>query len=284
MDFRMLDSAMTEVDAERSGDGEEDYRPVISSYTNYHKFLKLVHSDSIYENDEEDFDPELRSNGLDDDSLSSPTYEAAAQSDANTPVYQDPLERERQMLEWREELLKVEGEIATLKQVLGTKVRHASELKRKMGITPFQEFKTDVSSGIQQIRSSDSYQKTNEKLHQINDKIVQSSAYQKTAAVTKTVGEKTSAAFSNIGSSVSRKIGDLRNSSTFKSLEESVGHTYASVKTSRSIENLKDRLARVSGSRSSTSVDEQLSESAGDDDAVQSPTTPGSLPEEKVPL
>ncbi|XP_067666479.1 tumor protein D52-like isoform X2 [Haliotis asinina] len=192
------------------------------------------------------------SKGGDDDSLSSPTYEAAGQSDANTPVYQDPLERERQMLEWKEELLKVEGEIATLKQVLGTKVRHASELKRKMGITPFQEFKTDVSTGIQQIKSSDSYQKT--------------------AAVTKTVGEKTSAAFSNIGSSVSRKIGDLRNSSTFKSLEESVGHTYASVK------------ARVSGSRSSTSVDEQLSESAPDDDAVQSPTTPGSLPEEKVPL
>ncbi|XP_046358337.1 tumor protein D54-like isoform X2 [Haliotis rufescens] len=265
----MGDSALNEADVESSGDGEEDYRPVISSDTNYHKFLQLFHSDSIYE---EDFDAELRSNGRDDDSLSSPTYEAAAQSDATTPVYQDPLERERQMLEWREELLKVEGEIATLKQVLGTKVRHASELKRKMGITPFQEFKTDVSSGIQQIRSSDSYQKTNEKLHQINDKIVQSSAYQKTAAVTKTVGEKTSAAFSNIGSSMSRKIGDLRNSSTFKSLEESVGSTYASVR------------ARVSGSRSSTSIDEQLSESAGDDDPVQSPTTPGSLPEEKVPL
>ncbi|XP_071116739.1 tumor protein D52-like isoform X3 [Haliotis cracherodii] len=257
----MGDSALNEADVESSGDGEEDYRPVISSDTNYHKFLQLFHSDSIYE---EDFDAELRSNGRDDDSLSSPTYEAAAQSDATTPVYQDPLERERQMLEWREELLKVEGEIATLKQVLGTKVRHASELKRKMGITPFQEFKTDVSSGIQQIRSSDSYQKT--------------------AAVTKTVGEKTSAAFSNIGSSMSRKIGDLRNSSTFKSLEESVGNTYASVRTSRSIENLKDRLARVSGSRSSTSIDEQLSESAGDDDPVQSPTTPGSLPEEKVPL
>lgn len=51
----------------------------------------------------------------------------------------------------------VESEITMLRQVLGSKVRHAAELKRKLGITPFQEFKQDLQQGIQHIKSSDSW-------------------------------------------------------------------------------------------------------------------------------
>lgn len=61
----MGDSALNEADVESFGDGE-DYRPVISSDTNYHKFLQLFHSDSIYE---EDFDAELRSNGRGEETM-----------------------------------------------------------------------------------------------------------------------------------------------------------------------------------------------------------------------
>lgn len=49
---------------------------------------------------------------------------------------------------------KVEGEILTLRQVLTAKVRQATELKRKLGITPMQEFKQDIQAGFQQLRES----------------------------------------------------------------------------------------------------------------------------------
>ncbi|XP_041361468.1 tumor protein D54-like isoform X5 [Gigantopelta aegis] len=196
---------------------------------------------------------------------------------------EEALEYENQMLKWREELLKVEQEISTLRQVLGAKVRTATELKRKLGITPFQELKSDLQTGIQQLKSSDSYQKTNEKIHQINDKITHSTVYQKTSAVVKTAGEKTSAALSTFGSSMSKKLGDLRNSQTFKSLEEKVENTYSSVKSSRSIESLK---AKVSGSQSTGNIHETLTEEDGSKTEMgtlsHDPTAP--LPEDKVPL
>lgn len=44
-----------------------------------------------------------------------------------------------------------------LRQVLGSKVRRATELKRNLGITPFKEFKQDLQSGIQQIKDSSTY-------------------------------------------------------------------------------------------------------------------------------
>ena len=44
-------------------------------------------------------------------------------------------EQERQREEWKAELRKTEEEVLTLKQVLGAKERHASGLKRRLGIT-----------------------------------------------------------------------------------------------------------------------------------------------------
>eukprot|EP00105_Crassostrea_gigas_P035745 XP_019919893.1 PREDICTED: tumor protein D54 isoform X12 [Crassostrea gigas] len=216
-------------------------------------------------------------------------------------------EKERQMEEWKEELARVEGEITTLRQVLGSKVRYASELKRKMGITPFQELKHDFSEGLKSIQqsetyqktnetltnlqnkitSSTAYQKTNEKLHDINDKITHSSAYQKTSSAVKTASEKTNETVRNVASSVSKKIGDLRNTGAFKSVEEKVGGAYANVKTSRSIENFKERLglAKVTGSKSEDNFESALEKETGNTDAnAANGTQPSSLPEEKVPL
>jgi hypothetical protein len=51
-------------------------------------------------------------------------------------------------------VLQVEGEISMLRQVLGSKVRRATELKRNLGITPFKEFQTDLKHGIDQIKGS----------------------------------------------------------------------------------------------------------------------------------
>ena len=67
------------------------------------------------------------------------------------------LQRESYFNYARTFLLQVEEEILTLRQVLGAKVRRAAEIKRQMGITPFQEFKQDLQHGIKSIQDSDAY-------------------------------------------------------------------------------------------------------------------------------
>ena len=205
-----------------------------------------------------------------DNNLNSPSYETVdTGTEAAPPVIQETPEERAQRLQFlQEELIKVEEEILTLRQVLGAKVRRAAEIKRQMGITPFQEFKQDLQHGIKSIQDSDAYQKTNEKIHDINDKITHSTAYQKTSSVVKTASEKTTAAFSTVGSTMSRKLSDVRNSTAFKSMEEKVGGAVANVK------------AKVSGSKSETNFEEALQEETMG--ANSEPTGP--LPEEKIPL
>ncbi|XP_061166725.1 tumor protein D54-like isoform X3 [Saccostrea echinata] len=180
-------------------------------------------------------------------------------------------EKQRQMEEWKEELARVEGEITTLRQVLGSKVRYASELKRKMGITPFQELKHDFSEGLKSIQQSETFQKTNESLTNLQAKITGSTVYQKTSSAMKTASEKTNETVRNVASSVSKKIGDIRNSGTFKSMEEKVGGAYANVK------------AKVTGSKSEDSFESALQKDSEGNSAANG-SQPTSLPEEKVPL
>ena len=51
--------------------------------------------------------------------------------------------------------VQLEEEIHTLQSVLHTKVRVASDLKRKLGITPMTEFRDDVKHGFKSITDSD---------------------------------------------------------------------------------------------------------------------------------
>ncbi|XP_050392524.1 tumor protein D54 isoform X1 [Patella vulgata] len=264
-------------------DEDKDYDKVINSLADYHNYLSITQTTSL-----SDDENSLSEKSFEDDqvydNLTSPVFETAQSVDEDTPVYQDPVERDRQMLEWKEELIKVEGEIATLRQVLGTKVRYASELKRKMGITPFQEFKADMATSLEHIKGSEGYQKTNAKITEINDKITHSTAYQKTTGIVRQASEKTTSAFSAVGATVSKKLGDIKNSPTFKSLEEKVEHTYTNVKSSRSIENLKEKLAKVTGSKSTNGLNEELREEPESDSASLVTSPSGPLPEEKVPL
>ncbi|XP_013391090.1 tumor protein D52 isoform X5 [Lingula anatina] len=164
---------------------------------------------------------------------------------ADTSPTKDPAEVEKEKEEWRVELAKTEEEIQTLRSVLGAKVRHANELKKKLGITTLQEFKQDVSSTLTSIRESDAYQKTNEAF--------------------KNVGTKASQAANAAG----KKLSDLRNSQTFKSIEEKVGSAYSNVK------------AKVTGSKSETNFDEALTDTATEQ---QESNGTGPAPETKVPL
>lgn len=48
----------------------------------------------------------------------------------------------------------VEDEIATLRQVLAAKEKHAAEIKRKLGLTTFNELKQNLSKGWQDVQAS----------------------------------------------------------------------------------------------------------------------------------
>ncbi|XP_055997057.1 tumor protein D54-like isoform X3 [Ostrea edulis] len=291
-----------EPQATENGEADEDFKLKISESSNYHKFLQLTLEGS--QSDDEGSHGDL--DGYIEDDIVGETFlsECDADIDASdlteadehlfekeenaTPAAEEPMseeDRQRQIEEWKEELSRVEGEISTLRQVLGSKVRYASELKRKIGITPFQELKHDFSEGIKSIQQSDTYQKTNEKLHDINDKITHSSAYQKTSSAVKTASEKTNETVRNVATSVSKKLGDFRNSGAFKSVEEKVGGAYANVKTSRSIENFKERLkfAKVTGSKSEDNFESALQQETEGTTAANG-DQPTSLPEEKIPL
>uniref|UniRef100_A0A1A8IIJ8 Tumor protein D52-like 2 n=1 Tax=Nothobranchius kuhntae TaxID=321403 RepID=A0A1A8IIJ8_NOTKU len=102
------------------------------------------------------------------------------------------------------ELTKVEEEINTLRQVLSAKERHASELKRKLGLRPLDEFKQNLTKSWQDVQTSNAYKKTQETLSQ--------------------AGQKTSAALNTMSSAITKRLGDMRNSATFKSFEDKVGN------------------------------------------------------------
>ncbi|XP_028308762.1 tpd52 like 2b isoform X5 [Gouania willdenowi] len=135
---------------------------------------------------------------------------------------------EQKAEEFRTELSKVEEEINTLRHVLSAKEKHATELRRKLGLTPLNELKQNLTKSWQDVQTSNAYKKTQETLSQ--------------------AGQKTSAALSTVGTAISRRLGDMRalpfsnsfssnysirhsismpamrNSATFKSFEDKVGN------------------------------------------------------------
>ncbi|KAL4630646.1 tumor protein D54 isoform X1 [Arapaima gigas] len=136
------------------------------------------------------------------------------------------------------ELTKVEEEIHTLQQVLVAKEKHASELKRRLGLTPLEELKQNLTRSWHDIQTSSTYMKTTEKLGEWNDRVTASDLYKKTQETLSQASQKTSAALSTVGTVISQRFGDLsgnysiphsismpamRNSPTFRSLEDKVG-------------------------------------------------------------
>ncbi|XP_039876568.1 tumor protein D52 isoform X3 [Simochromis diagramma] len=121
----------------------------------------------------------------------------------------DLTEEERQELQ--EELVKVEDEIQTLSQVLASKDKQLAEIKRKLGITPLNELKQNITKTWQEVTASTAYRRTSETLSQAS--------------------LKATAAFTNMGSAITRKLEDVRshytsnkvrNAPTFRSFEEKV--------------------------------------------------------------
>ena len=116
-------------------------------------------------------------------------------------------EAEKELI--REELKKTEDEINTLRQVLVARQKHASELKRKLGISPLTELTADINQSLQHVKSSQAYQKTSEVV-------------------------------SDTADTVKNKWNDMRNSSFFKSFESKLESAYHNAKlvASTSIDQL----------------------------------------------
>ncbi|XP_050425891.1 tumor protein D53 homolog isoform X6 [Adelges cooleyi] len=140
-------------------------------------------------------------------------------------------EQEKQKDEWQQELNKVEEEIKTLREVLGSKVRASQELRRKLGYTVWQEITGDVSQGLRNVKESNVYQNVEEKFSQFGKAVVDAPIYQKTESVVKTTAEKATTIFGGFGSGLSSKLGQIKNSESFRSFEEKVGSALDTVKT-----------------------------------------------------
>ncbi|XP_053202176.1 tumor protein D52-like isoform X2 [Panonychus citri] len=162
----------------------------------------------------------------------------------------DPEQKAALEEEWRTELARTEEEIQTLRQVLSSKLRHSSELKKKLGISVWKEFRDDIGQGVKSIQES--------------------TAYQKTTETVKTVGERTTSVLGSLGGSMARKLGEVKNSNAFKSFEERVVSATG---------NLKDRMT---GSRSnSTNSFEDALNSERRNSQTATPATTPTIPEEK---
>lgn len=148
---------------------------------------------------------ETRQQGLLD---SEPLHEEEEDVATDVDLGASMTEEERE--EIQQELLRLEEEVSTLRQVLASKERQQCELKQKLGISPLSELRHNLSRGWTDVQTSTAFKRTSETFS--------------------TAGLKTSAAFTTLGSAISRKFGDMRNSPSFKSFEEKVETTVSTMK------------------------------------------------------
>ncbi|KAM6974510.1 tumor protein D52 isoform 3-T3 [Tautogolabrus adspersus] len=132
--------------------------------------------------------PDLKGRGSQQQPDSIPEVgEDAVTSVPSSPPPPTMTEEERQELQ--EELVKVEDEIQTLSQVLAAKEKQLADIKRKLGITPLNELKQNISKTWQEVTGSTAYRRTSETFSQAS--------------------LKATAAFSNVGSALSKKLEDV---------------------------------------------------------------------------
>ncbi|KAG7519286.1 hypothetical protein JOB18_005379 [Solea senegalensis] len=184
------------------------------------------------------------------DNLSDVHVEGAVRNAAN-PLPPGLTEEEAQEL--RTELTKVEEEINTLRQVLSAKERHAIELKRKLGLSPLNELKQNLTKSWQDVQTSNAYKKTQETLSQ--------------------AGQKTSAALTTVGSAISKKLGDMRAlpfSNSFSS-NYSIRHSISmpAMRNSATFKSFEDKMGNL---KVSTPAQYKVVGPRGNEDSVGSPT------------
>ncbi|XP_028819016.1 tumor protein D52 isoform X4 [Denticeps clupeoides] len=163
---------------------------------------------------------------------------------------------EEEQEELQNELAKVEEEIQTLSQVLAAKEKQVAELKRKLGITPLNELRQNLSKGWQEVTTSTAYRRTSETLSQ--------------------AGQKASAAFSSVGSAITRKLDDVRlqslsSSFSIRSLQHSASMpVMRNTPTFKSFEEKVETLKTKMTPTSSTGNINEVINSTANSEAVES--------------
>lgn len=99
-----------------------------------------------------------------------------------------------------------------MRTVLTSKVRHASELKRKLGITVWKEISDDMNQSLKNVKESH--------------------AFQRTESVLKSTAEKTTSILGGLTSGITNKLSAMKKSDSYRSIEERVGSAYENVKVS----------------------------------------------------
>ncbi|XP_076059906.1 tumor protein D54-like isoform X2 [Oratosquilla oratoria] len=183
-----------------------------------------------------------------------------------------PEDQEKQREEWKSDLVKTEEEIQMLRQVLGSKIKQAQDLKRRLGITVWREFTDDFNASLKSVRESQTYQKVASTLTGAGETISQQPLYQKTAGALSAAGEKTSSLFGGLGA----KIGQIKETPTFKSFEERVGSAYNSARQTRmggsrsnSTQNFEDALKEAEGEKAANGSTPATTPSANTDEMQQ---------------
>lgn len=101
-----------------------------------------------------------------------------------------------------------------MRTVLTSKMRHAGELKRKLGITVWKELSDDMNQGLKNVRESN--------------------VFQKTESAIKTTAEKTTSILGGFTSGLTNRLSQMKKSDSYRSIEERVGSAYENVKVSSS--------------------------------------------------
>ncbi|XP_069463617.1 tumor protein D53 isoform X2 [Ambystoma mexicanum] len=140
-----------------------------------------------------------------------------------------PILSEEEKEELSAEVVKLEDEISTLRQVLADKEKRLMDIKHKLGVNVMNELKQNFSKSWYDVQTHSAYKKTQETLSH--------------------AGQKATAAISTVGSVIGKKLGDMRshsigysirhsmsmpamrNTPTFKSFEERVESTVTTLKT-----------------------------------------------------
>ncbi|XP_026782259.3 tpd52 like 2a isoform X1 [Pangasianodon hypophthalmus] len=170
---------------------------------------------------------------------------------------------EQEAVELELELSKVEDEIQTLRHVLTAKERHAGELRRRLGISPLTELKSNLTKGWHEVQSSNAYMKTSQTLGDLNQRITSSNvyltasatledisrsdAYKKTQETLSQAGMMTSSAFSSLGSAIRSRLGEMRAltytppSGSSYSMRHSL--SMPTMRNSPTFKNLEDKMA-----------------------------------------
>ncbi|CAF0735259.1 unnamed protein product [Adineta steineri] len=120
-------------------------------------------------------------------------------------------DRLKQEDDYRQEMLKVQDEIITLRQVLGAKLKRESELKTLLGVGFVDDLKQDWNETVHDFKAT--------------------SAYQKTAGTLQAASDKIAPAIQTVNTSLKSRLGTLKNSSFFRTFENTLGSGVNAVKS-----------------------------------------------------